>query len=49
MFMCVTVHHMHLGTCGGQTMVLDPLEPELEAAVTCYTWALWTEPDSAEQ
>lgn len=35
---CVHVHHTHACACGGQKMVWDPLELELQEVVSSLTW-----------
>lgn len=35
---CKSVYHMHHSVRGGQTRVLDPLEPELLKVVNCHVY-----------
>lgn len=38
---CLYIHHMHAGSCGGHKRVLQPLELELQAALSCLGHWCW--------
>lgn len=45
---CMSMHHVHIGTCEGQRRALGPLKLELWVVVSRVTmWLLETEPRSS--